>query len=334
VPVLAIVILMVVGVLIFVAYRLLANQLGQVGFNAETTGVALAPDAKTGGDQLIVKRGNGQSTVHAPDGTLLATFTDGARKVVILGPARTFAEPASTSAVVNTSDWVRLYPYPFAGTVDRRWLDEAIGLNNRQEPDVLAIAMQYVRGAPQIKDSQGIVIAGDASFGPGQSDGDRQEGSDFNDFMGITHNYANSVDRPEGNQYGSLDCSGFQRMVWGYRSGLPLELEPTGTAMPRRAYQILESAPGVTVAADTGRPLGGVPANLQTGDVLFFNVEADDGARVDHMAIYLGPDSEGSNRFISSRIVANGPTMGDIAGRSVIDGTGFFAKSFRAVRRF
>ena len=52
------------------------------------------------------------------------------------------------------------------------------------------------------------------------------------------------------------------------------------------------------------------------------------------MGFFFGIDSRGDFRFISSRKVANGPTFGDINGKAILNGEGFFAKSFRAIKRF
>ncbi|MFI7013740.1 hypothetical protein [Streptomyces sp. NPDC050164] len=49
--------------------------------------------------------------------------------------------------------------------------------------------------------------------------------------------------------------------------------------------------------------------------------------------MYLGLDNAGRPRFYSSRSAANGPTMGDLAGHALLDGTDFYARSFRAARR-
>ena len=59
----------------------------------------------------------------------------------------------------------------------------------------------------------------------------------------------------------------------------------------------------------------------------------DDGTAIDHVGIFLGRDDVGNDRFISSRKTANGPTMGDLAGRSVLNGTGYYASAFRTARR-
>jgi cell wall-associated NlpC family hydrolase len=61
---------------------------------------------------------------------------------------------------------------------------------------------------------------------------------------------------------------------------------------------------------------------LAVGDLLFFDRDTEDGPRLDHVGMYLGPDAGGTNRFISSRKTHNGPTLGDVGGRSILDGTG------------
>jgi hypothetical protein len=46
--------------------------------------------------------------------------------------------------------------------------------------------------------------------------------------------------------------------------------------------------------------------------------------------MYLGRNSEDHHRFISSRKQANDPTMGDVGGKSILDGNRYDAKAFRA----
>ena len=72
----------------------------------------------------------------------------------------------------------------------------------------------------------GLQLAGDASYGP-LKDGEREEGPDFNDYLGIEWVYPEQVDKPEKRQRHCLDCSGFIRMVWGYRRHLPGNNFPT-----------------------------------------------------------------------------------------------------------
>ncbi|SNR59373.1 NlpC/P60 family protein [Blastococcus mobilis] len=258
----------------------------------------------------------------------VATFTVGSRTVGLRGPQRTFSESTTTARVISTT-WVRLLAQPFKGTVDYGWLAARIGDTSE---DVLELARQYVTGAPERRDAAGLRIAGDASYGPLQADGTRAEGSDFNDYLGMHWSYRTEVDQPETDQFGALDCSGYVRMVFGHRAGISMTLQPDGLALPRRAVQMSDSAPGVVVIPDSGtRPTS--LAALLPGDLIFFDASTDDGTLIDHVGIYLGIDSAGAPRFLSSRKSADGPTMGDIRGRSTLSGTGLYATAFRAARR-
>jgi len=88
----------------------------------------------------------------------------------------------------------------------------------------------------------------------------------------------------------------------------------------------------VVTMPDTGRPPSS-PSELLPGDLVFFDANGDEGARMDHVGLYLGLDSVGAARFVSSRKTVNGPTLGDVGGRSVLTGTGLYALSWRAARR-
>lgn len=259
----------------------------------------------------------------------LATFTVGARTVSLRGPARTFAEPTTTQARVVTNTWVRLLREPFDGKVDVAWLTSACA---DQSPDVLGVAAQYVTGAATVLAADGSVLSSDADYGPLLDDGTREEGADFNDYLGVSWTYDTRLDPPERRQIGALDCSGFVRMVFGYRAGLPLGLDPDGSTLPRRSFEMLASAPGVVVIRNSGKRPASTAA-LAPGDLLFFDGSVDDGERIDHVGIYLGVDSTGAPRFISSRKTVNGPTFGDEGGRSTLSGTGHYAKTWRAARR-
>ena len=267
-----------------------------------------------------------RTLVKDSSGNLLATFTDGSRSVALVGPARTFAE-STTSATVRTTSWVRLLPSPSTGQVDEAWLTSALA---DRSPDVLATAMEYATGAPTTYDAAGAMLSSDASYGP-LVDGSRQEGSDWNDYLQVKATYDGVTDSPETAQAGALDCSGFLRMVFGQRSGLPMTLRPDGVRLPRRATQIHTAGPGTLLLDSATRPTTLPP--LLAGDLVLFDASTDDGTLVDHAGIYLGTDSAGAPRFVSSRKTADGPTMGDLGGRSTLSGTGLYAKSLRAVRR-
>jgi hypothetical protein len=270
-------------------------------------------------------------------GRWLATLTRGAQTVASTGPRRSFSEDP---ARVTHTTWVRALPLPFDGTIDRVWLRRALAANATRQPDLLALGVQYVRGAPPANEG-GLQIAGDAAYGP-LVDGERQEGSDFNDYLGVTWTYDDgSVDAPEPLQFQCLDCSGFVRMLWGFRRNAPntapvLALSRTsstdGTTLPRRAVQMAARAPGVLIERNRGVQLRDL-SRLLIGDLVFFDADDDDGTSIDHVGLYLGVDSEGHLRFLSSRKGANGPTMGDVGGKSILDGNRLYARSLRAVRR-
>jgi hypothetical protein len=132
-------------------------------------------------------------------------------------------------------------------------------------------------------------------------------------------------------------------MIWGYRHHLagagyvdsvPLCLSPRAdhSAIPRRAFEICDSAPGVIVIANSGVQVTDF-SRLAVGDLVFFDAATDDGTQIDHVGTYFGVDSGGNYRFVSSRKTIDGPTLGDTAGRSTLNGSGLYARSYRASRR-
>jgi hypothetical protein len=266
-------------------------------------------------------------------------LTDDARSVVLVGPKRRFEEATAKSAVVTTA-WVRVLPAPFAGTIDvatTAWLNAALA---DARPDILALSMQYIAGAPPLFDDHQVQIAGDADYGPPGIRGARREGADFNDYLGQPWSFADGKKRrPRGDMLHSLDCSGFIRMIWGFRAGLPMAhaAVTVGDAIPRRAAQMNTLAPGVVIIARhaaRGTTTAPPPLDrLQPGDLVFFDADPSDGTAIDHVGIYLDKDLGGHLRFISSRKGANGPTLGDEHGASLLDGTGLYARSFRSARR-
>ena len=112
----------------------------------------------------------------------LATFTQGAYSVSLTGPRRTFAEPAATNAVTH-SLWVRSLPAPFDGKPNTTWLAHALQANTKKIPDALAIAMQYIAKSPALFDGD-FADRGRCLLRT-LIDGAREEGSDFNDYLGI-----------------------------------------------------------------------------------------------------------------------------------------------------
>lgn len=84
--------------------------------------------------------------------------------------------------------------------------------------------------------------------------------------------------------------------------------------------------------ADAAAPSTTATREGNAGDATF-RPGADDGTRIDRIGTSLGSESVGDHYFISSRTTANGPTMGDLAGRSVLNGTDLYATGFRSARR-
>lgn len=267
--------------------------------------------------------GPARTEVRDASGALIAEFTDGARTVNVAGPVRTWTEPG-LATVTSTRGSVRLLPTSYDGTFDVQdaaWL--ALALEDHS-PDVLDVAFEYVGGAGEVP-VDGVTVSGDASYGPAA-------GADFNDFLGIPWTYRSSVDPPEAHEYQALDCSGFVRMVLGYRLGMHMSLNPLGASLPRRAADQLAGGPGRIVAGNRGQQITKFDA-LRAGDLVFFDASSRDGAGIDHVGIYVGRDTFGHHRFISSRQMADGPTIGDVGGPSILDGSGYWASSFRAIRR-
>ncbi|GAA2567227.1 MULTISPECIES: C40 family peptidase [Streptomyces] len=286
-----------------------------------------------------------RSVLRGADGQIQGVFTDGARTATLTGPARTFAEPTSTSSKVSTTDWVRLMPEPWEkGAEKEKWFKEWYAeYRDSKEDDLFAFAFQYVAGAPQKKDEQGVAYAGDANFGPlntaGAEGGDlRLEQSDFYDYLGIPYPFRDGVvGTPETMRARSLDCSGFIRMVLGYRARYPLmSSDASGDGLPRTANGMARSDEGVDILPLTGVSADDRPSaidQLQPGDLVFFKLDARTEQRLDHVGMVLGYDTEGHLIFVSSREEVNGPTIGDIGGVSRLDGNGYYAKTLRSAKR-
>ncbi|MFG3658102.1 hypothetical protein [Streptomyces sp. NPDC047706] len=142
---------------------------------------------------------------------------------------------------------------------------------------------------------------------------------------------------PSGKQAGNLDRSGCTRMVYGYHLGIPLAAgrDTSGTRIPRKSRDMAEYAPGVRLARTDGTHPPAAPL-LQPGDLVLFNADSGDdttAATVDHVGIYLGEDAAGGRRALSSRKTVNGPTMSDLGGASLLDGTGTYATRLHTAHR-
>jgi hypothetical protein len=276
------------------------------------------------------------------NGRWLATFTEGARTVRLRGPERTLREG---SAAVTHETWVRCLGRPFGWSLDFGWLEAALEANEKNAPDLLALAMEYVRRDRCLSEN-GLAVAGEAEFGPVLC-GVRHGGADFNDYLGIPWFYPGDPRRtdPGKDRYGCLDSTGFMRMIWGFRVHLPhpgpLGAVPLARAakpdhLPRRAVQMAAFGPGVRIEGGDETP---DLSRIAEGDLLFFKVAPDGPEALDHVGMYMGRDAGGRYRFISSRADSNGPTLRDTKGPSgapidsVLDGDGTYAHALRSARR-
>ncbi|MGX2993404.1 C40 family peptidase [Streptomyces sp. JNUCC 64] len=286
-----------------------------------------------------------RSVLRDADGQIKAVLTDGARTATLTGPARTFEEPASTASKVSTTDWIRLLPEPWSkGAEKEKWFEEWYAEHEGSEKDDLfAFAFQYVADAKPRQDATGLAIAGDANFGPLNPEGDengdlRLEQSDFYDYLGVPYPFRDGrLGVPEPMRAKSLDCSGYIRMVMGYRGRYPLmSSDRSGDGLPRTANGMARSDRGTDILPLTGVSAKDRPSaidELQPGDLVFFKLDKRTGERLDHVGIVLGHDTEGHLIFVSSREEINGPTIGDVGGVSRLDGNGYYAKTLRSAKR-
>jgi cell wall-associated NlpC family hydrolase len=276
-----------------------------------------------------------RTVVRDVDGAWIATFTEGARTVTLAGPERRFDEEAAADPVSSTT-WVRVLDAPYRGEIDGGWLAAA---REDTSPDVLEVAAEYLPGAPEVRTDDGTLVSGEATYGPLDADGNRPVGADWNDYQQATASYGAGVDRhvrrPTRARSGSMDCSGYVRMVFGVRHPVPLTSRVDGgDSLPRISRLQAREAPGVVPVPDRGPRAADEDEldSVRPGDLVFF--DAGDGRRgIDHVGIYLGTDEAGGHRFISSRRSSNGPTMGDRLEDSLLDGDGLFARTFVATRR-
>lgn len=252
--------------------------------------------------------------------------------------AATWETPPS----VTHGDWVRVLPQPFDGTWTDALEQTIRGWAGSTVPDVLAYAAMFLGGAPAVTagsgPAQGKQVLGESGYGYLDPHGYRYEGADFHEYMNVGWTFPDGTyTGPSSKQAGNLDCSGYTRMVYGYHMGVPLAAgaDTSGQRIPRNSRYIVDYAPGVVVDRTDGT---NPPAatQLQAGDLVLFNADSSDdkvSPTVDHVGIYLGRDAAGKRRFLSSRKTVNGPTMGDLGGASLLDGTGTYATSLHTVRR-
>jgi hypothetical protein len=295
--------------------------------------------------QFVRASNPARTIVNSDSGSWRATFTDGSYTVRHAGPSRTFSEPVQSGVTAGTqtvthNSYVRVMAskWPAGGIPTDAQVDALLA---RTDPDLFTVAFQYVHGAPQVKvpDSSAYTgyrwESGDAAYGP-------DVGADFNDYLGLDWNYGSSwggTDANETAEYGRLDCSGYVRMVFGYRLGLTLAksgYERPSVAIARTSALQADSAESIGVriiAPGSSKPTSF--GNLAPGDLVFFDSDGPDG-EIDHVGIYLGVDNEGKDRVLSSRNSLLGPTMKDSASGSspsILNGSGWMPSGLRSARR-
>lgn len=262
-------------------------------------------------------------------GAIIATLTDGARTAALTGPPRTFSEPGETQTV-TTSAWVRLLPQPWQNSGEHAtwfapWLKTALA---DRGDDLLAVAAEYLGGAPAVTDGRSVRFRGNASF----PHPDRP--ADFLDYLGLRWTFADgTTESPHPERYGAIDSAGLVRLVYGYRLGYPLR--PTngrGTGLPRQPAAMATLDAGTVIIPDHHT----TPADrllLLPGDLLFFDDRRAGAGDVDHVGIFLGLDDNGHPRLVSSRKKADGPTFGDVGPTSLLGQGGRFGPGLRSARR-
>jgi cell wall-associated NlpC family hydrolase len=280
--------------------------------------------------------GPNRTVMRTDAGALVAELTHGSRTVVFNGAARTFTEPEATKAKVVTHSWVHVADEAFEPALIgdpafAKWLRARIG---KPMDDVLSSACDYITDAPA-RHRDGVRYAGDASFGYLNNESTR-DGADFYDYLGIPWTWPDgSSSRPASKWARALDCSGYLRLVFGYRMGMTLHRrnKRVDEGLPRTAYAIAERAPS-TLIAEAEEP-DQVPSDLSRvapGDVVFFALHDSDPGLITHCGIVLGRDGDGDLRFVSARERIDGPTFGDVAGAGIIN-AGFFGDRLRKIIR-
>ncbi|MFG3281442.1 NlpC/P60 family protein [Streptomyces sp. NPDC048111] len=257
--------------------------------------------------------------------------------------AANWAAPPS----VTHHDWVRVLPEPFDGAWTPDVEQRIRAWAGSTAPDVLAYAAMFLAGAPEVRSGSGATagsrVLGEAGYGYLDPQGYRYEGADFHEYMNRAWTFPDGTTVPASSkQVGNLDCSGYVRMVYGHHMGVPLSAraDGAGSRLPRKSRDMVDGAPGARIDQAVAKPFTPPAATLlQPGDLLLFNADStDDEPRtdtltIDHVGIYLGRDDRGNRRFLSSRKTGNGPTMSDLGGASVLEGSGVYARTLHTVHR-
>ena len=276
------------------------------------------------------------------NGEWVATFTPDCYTVITAGPERVFTEKfqrggETVEVRVGHRTWVRAAPGPVDTKIDKRWLSLALDANQRHVPDALAIAMQYLKGC---RPCCSAIIRSRVTPRTDRFKRKVPTSTTTSGSAGSTRtirptnrnrtNFDASTARASCAWFGVIDitCRGPDTSI-RYRCRFALR---NGSALPRRAVEMYHCAPGLILAADNGSQLEDFE-HIDIGDLVYFDGSDDDGDDIDHVGMYLGTDTGGHHRFISSRKTPDDPTFADYGGSSVLDGAGHYAKAFRAIRR-
>ncbi|WP_225804183.1 NlpC/P60 family protein [Streptomyces sp. NK15101] len=276
---------------------------------------------------------------------LRALANDGCTNLPIKLTVSRFEVTAATWETLPTvthTDWVRVLDEPFDGTWTPALETRIRSWAGSTAPDVLAYAAMFLPGAAAVTAGAGTAagkqVLGQAGYGYLDAQGNRYEGADFHEYMNSGWTFPDGTyTGPSSKQVGNLDCSGYTRMVFGYHHKVPMAAgaDTSRTRLPRRSRDMVDYAPGTRIDQTTGSTPP-TATLLQPGDLVLFNADSGDDkptVTVDHVGIYLGKDTNGKRRFLSSRKTGNGPTMSDLAGSSTLDGTGTYATKLHTVHR-
>ncbi|NUQ75979.1 MAG: hypothetical protein HUU21_20760 [Polyangiaceae bacterium] len=237
--------------------------------------------------------------------TEVARFTEGAYTVAVKGyTTRSFATTDTDGSAVNVTHdtYVRTLPAPFSSSMSdtdkTNWLLAAREANCHGDKDILAIANQYAENAAETWVS-GVRLMGDADYG---------SGCDFHDYLCTSWTPPDGNPRPAdlacqaslacpdplaASNIGSMDCSGFVRMVYGHRNNFeaqlpaytaslglsvfryPLSTSQAPTHLPRASRNQYRYGSGMKVIPFR---VASVPTQaeidaLQPGDLVFFNLD-------------------------------------------------------------
>ncbi|GAA2793425.1 NlpC/P60 family protein [Streptomyces showdoensis] len=225
--------------------------------------------------------------------------------------------------LVTHDTWVRVLPEPFAGAWTTALEQRITAWAGDTSPDALAYCAMYQPYAPAVT-RDGRQVLGTSEYSKADpATGLRTVGADFQEYLGIPWSFPVFGERdPEPEFFRCLDCSGFVRMVFGYHLGLPMLHESAdagSSGLARTSSKLAVAAPGVKIAESA---VGETPPldGLRIGDTVYFDTDTTTDEPGGHVGIYLGPDAYGKRRFVSSRKSPNGPTLGDVGGKSILDG--------------